>query len=68
MRPPNSVGRTLKLSGPPLAGMSRPATAANVAIMSTSPISSFDSLPGLILPGQRAMNGSRWPPSYRLPL
>ena len=45
-----------------------PTIAAKVAAMSRCAMSASQLLPGLILPGQRAMNGTRWPPSQIEPL
>jgi len=58
-RSPSIAGKILKLSSPASSESFVPDNAAKVAMKSVKEIVSWLSVPGLILPGQRAMNGSR---------
>lgn len=53
----------LVLSSAAVSGIFISATSAAVAMMSTSEISWLDLVSGLMVPGQQAMKGTRWPPS-----
>ena len=57
-----------ELSTAASAGSVCPVSAAQVAVRSSSAMSSPHSLPAWMWPGQRASSGTRWPPSQRLPL
>jgi hypothetical protein len=60
---PNRSGRMLTLSSPALSGSFAPTISAQVAMRSLRQMVSSHTEPALILPGQRATNGSRCPPS-----
>ena len=53
-----------KLSSAALSGSFAPERVAHVAMMSVRQIVWFEVLPASIFFGQRAMNGTRWPPSH----
>ena len=65
---PSSAGSTFMLSSAASAGSATPVSAAKVAHMSVSAMSSRSSLPAGMRPGQRAMKGTRCPPSNCVPL
>lgn len=61
---PVSVASWLKLSGPSVAVRVCWVTAASVANKSILQMSASDVVACGIFPGQRAMKGTRWPPSH----